>query len=360
MWEQTAGDMAVAFVLLSLIALATAPGTERIDAAATGLQRYFSTPNGYLNSCGATGGVGGGSRWECICETTQPPFCRNCWRWWMAGALQALVDLNNATSHHPSRNATAALLEKTWTSSPFTTRAYPTWAYVDDYLWYTLLWLRVHQTSGDGRYLQEATATFDQMARWGMDEPCGGIFWMYPDNDKDGARKNAVTTLEAVSAAAQLALAHRAADPGKAAGYEAQAHRLWAWLQSTPLLSTAPLVQDNVSDAAGGGRLQCCNGSASGTSIIYGHSGRCAVNQGTTTWTYNQGGHAARHPTLTLAAPPCPRYHPLPLDTSPPPPSRPPPRQACCLVPRRTCTRSRATRPTSRSPHACSTPPRAA
>ena len=121
----------------------------------------------------------------------------------MAGALQALVDLNNATSHHPSRNATAALLEKTWASSPFTTRAYPTWAYVDDYLWYTLLWLRVHQTSGDGRYLQEATATFDQMARWGMDEPCGGIFWMYPDNDKDGARKNAVTTLEAVSAAAQ-------------------------------------------------------------------------------------------------------------------------------------------------------------
>ena len=220
-------------LLLSRLVPGAAASTERVDAAIDGLQLYFSTANGYLNSCGATGGVGdGSSRWECSCEATQP-FCTQCWRWWMAGALQALVELNHATTH-PSRNATAALLELCWLHSPYTSRFMPSWAYVDDYLWYTLLWLRVHQMHVHGsangtRYLQEATATFDMVYQYGADEPCGGLFWLYPDGDTHGARKNAITNLEAVSAAAQLAVAHRATDPARAARHTRQALRLWAW-----------------------------------------------------------------------------------------------------------------------------------
>jgi len=240
----------IMFALACSASFAEPTNTTRIDATIDGLQRYFTAAGGYLNSCGATGGLGGGSAWECTCEKTHTPFCTNCWRWWMAGALQALVDLNNATAHHPSQNATTTLLDSCWMHSPYTSRYFPTWAYIDDYLWYTLLWLRVHQTREDAnetRYLDEATATFDLMAQWGVDEPCGGIFWMYPDGDVHGARKNAITTLEAVSVAAQLSVAHRATDQARATRHEEQVRICCDRLPATgrtpfcALVLTAPL-----------------------------------------------------------------------------------------------------------------------
>ena len=48
-------------------------------------------------------------------------------------------------------------------------------------------------------FVDEAAATFDLMWSFGADEACGGIVWLYPDVDP---RKNAITALEAVQAAA--------------------------------------------------------------------------------------------------------------------------------------------------------------
>lgn len=286
--------MLPALVIGASAAAPSPPSTLRVDAAVDGLNRYFGTTQGFIKSCGATGGNGGASRFECKCQTaTHPPFCTNCWRWWMAGSMQSLVELNAAVPNHPSRNTTLQLLDDAFKTSPFTTRYNPSWAYIDDYLWYTLLWLRVHQFHGaaDTKYLDEAAATFDLMYEWGSDEvvgDCGGIFWMYPDNDAHGARKNAITTLEATAAAAQLALAYRKADPSRSQGYAAQARQLWKWVNTSGLLSAAPLVQDNVSAATGSSFL-CCNGTSAGEGS-YGQAARCAVRgSGATTWSYNQG-----------------------------------------------------------------------
>ena len=68
---------------------------------------------------------------------------------WLTGLLQLLADA--------------------WKTAPFTSRFEPVWAYIDDYLWYALLWLRVHQVHGDGdsTYLTEAAETFDLNASRG-------------------------------------------------------------------------------------------------------------------------------------------------------------------------------------------------
>ena len=94
-----------------------------------------------------------------------------CFRWWMAVSAQTMVGLHaNADTHLrsarppsqmlpsqmlPSRNETLQTLEKLWRHSPFTSRVYPTWFYVDDYLWYVLLWLDAYRWLAEPRYLEE-------------------------------------------------------------------------------------------------------------------------------------------------------------------------------------------------------------
>lgn len=270
-------------LVAALLALLFQPSSAdhalaRVDAAYDGLQHYFfQRKDGFWKACGQNGGLGHApSRFDCVCEKGTP-FCKNCYRWWMAVALQSLVSLNEAIpSGHSSLNTTRQLIDTMRQRSPYTLRAQPSWAYIDDYLWYVLMWLDVYRWLGHESDLTEAAATFDLMTRWADDTSCGGIVWMYPDTDP---RKNAITTLEAMQASAQLAVAFEArGDAARARGYRKRARALWAFFDDVSLLGNESLVHDNVTGSAHGA-FHCCNG----------HEAPICKPRGTLTWTYNQG-----------------------------------------------------------------------
>ena len=261
--QDTSQDMKLGLLVrLSTIAVAATSAKppeaqQRVDAAWDGLQQYFYNSTGFWKSCGQTGGHGGASSFGCACEPYSS-FCTLCYRWWMSIGVQSLISLNKLTNGtHRSYNTTIDLIGKMYAKSPYTSRFGPSWAYIDDYMWYVLMWLDVSRwpdpgpASASAVWLSEAAATFDLMDDFGKDEPCGGLVWLYPDVDP---RKNAITALEAIQAAAQLSLQlANSTRPGadvQAQRYRARALRLWSWFEGVGLLGSDSLVQDNVSVAA--------------------------------------------------------------------------------------------------------------
>ena len=273
--------MSVGPVVLALLLsahAAEASAADRVDAALSGLQRYFFDDAGsFWKACGQNGGLGKApSNFDCKCEVTSP-FCKNCYRWWMAVTVQSLLGIHAAVPDHPSLNTTKAIVDTFRRKSPYTTHANPAWAYIDDYVWYVLMWLDVHGSAalGEGRDLTDADDTMELMTQWGAD-PCGGIHWMYPDVDP---RKNAITTLEAVQASAQLATALKFRRPIRAREHRQRALAYWRFFQGVHLLGDDPvLVHDNVTGTAHG-LFHCCNGTTA----------PLCEPRDTITWTYNQG-----------------------------------------------------------------------
>ena len=254
---------------------ASPPTTSRVDATLSGLHRYYYSPPGFYKSCGQNGGLGKStSSFECECEQGTP-YCRNCYRWWMGVTLQSFIALNRAVPHHSSLNTTHALLASMRTHSPYTTRAAPSWAYIDDYVWYVLMWLDAYRWLGIKGDLDEAAATLELMTQWGVDRACGGIDWMYPDTDP---RKNSITTLEVIQASAQLGVALKSSAPLRAAEHRHRALSLWSFFESVNLLGDDMLVHDNVTGTAHG-KFRCCNAT---------HAPVCEPRD-TLTWSYNQG-----------------------------------------------------------------------
>ena len=92
------------------------------------------------------------------------------------GRRRVIVDLNALVPAHRSSSLTLAVVDAMLLRSPYTARYAPSWAYIDDYLWYVLMWLRVARWKGNETSLvDEAAATFDLMWSFGADEACGGI-----------------------------------------------------------------------------------------------------------------------------------------------------------------------------------------
>ena len=154
------------FALVVLGVSVSAPGSHvvdasRADAAFKGLQAYFFDDRGSIwKSCGQNGGLGHApSSFECKCESG--PFCKNCYRWWNAVAVQSLITWSQAMPSAVPRNETIRLIETMRAHSPYTTRADPAWGYIDDYLWYVLLWMDVYEWLGDAKDLEEAVSTLE-------------------------------------------------------------------------------------------------------------------------------------------------------------------------------------------------------
>mmetsp|Transcript_3205 Transcript_3205/g.9786 ORF Transcript_3205/g.9786 Transcript_3205/m.9786 type:complete len:329 (+) Transcript_3205:24-1010(+) len=275
--------------LATVLAVAHAGDTPvaRATAAYAGLRVYFyNGTSGFLKSCGQTGGAGSAAdRFNCACETDVGPHCRNCYRWWHAVGMQTLIALDRVGAGGSFHSEVINMLDLLQQHSPYTARAYPSWVYADDYLWYVNMWLDAYSWVGGREKLFEARETFEMIWSMASDEPCGGLVWMWPDDDP---RKNAITVLEAIKAAARLAFFGERGVPS----YRSRALRLWEWFEDVGLVSidTHGLVLDSVNGSAK--QAYCCNA----TSAEIGRQGRRSTVEGEmcsprgrTTWSYNQG-----------------------------------------------------------------------
>ena len=166
---------------------------ERVDAAIDGLQTYFFDAKGsfwkavrspqtlppphasqvqVLNvrcpsraQCGQNGGNGAApTNFDCTCEDDSP-FCKNCFRWWMSTTMQSLMALNEALPGHTSFNLTMRQIQAMREHSPYTSRAQPSWAYIDDYLWYVVMWMHSYDWHGETGDLEEAAGTMELSSR---------------------------------------------------------------------------------------------------------------------------------------------------------------------------------------------------
>jgi predicted alpha-1,6-mannanase (GH76 family) len=126
--------------------------------------------------------------------------------------------------------------------------------YYDDNGWWGLAWVAAFDLTGDPRYLATAEGIFAHNTG-GWDGVCrGGMWW-------NTARKykNAITSELFLTLAARL---HQRAGGGRD-DYLAWALRAWEWFSSSGLIGPSGLVNDGLTASC--------------------------VNNGRTTWTYNQG-----------------------------------------------------------------------
>ena len=135
--------------------------------------------------------------------------------------------------------------------------------FFDDNLWWALAWVAAGDLTGDERYRAAAQAIFAHSLS-GWDDACGGGLWWNEKRDY----KNAITNELFLTLAALLA----ARVPGRPE-YRDWALREWEWLRGSGLIGPSGLVNDGLTAGC--------------------------VNNGGTTWTYNQGvilgGLAALH-----------------------------------------------------------------
>jgi len=134
----------------------------------------------------------------------------------------------------------------------------------DDHQWWLLAWARAYEVSGELDYLQRAVLVFDFIVANGWTPAfCGGGVSWCPVTGSDKPYKNAVTS--ELFFASAMALAPYEALTSKPDGFfVAWAERIWAWLDASGMQSAAGLFNDGLTQDA-------------------------CVNNGQTTWTYNQG-----------------------------------------------------------------------
>ncbi len=157
--------------------------------------------------------------------------------------------------------------------------------FYDDEGWWALAWIEAYDLTRDPNYLEMAESIFNDMAdAW--DDNCGGGIWW----SKDRNYKNAIANELFLSVAAHLANRTSRATQRK---YLKWGSKEWRWFQGSGMINSESLINDGL--RKGPGQL----------------AGGACVNNGRTTWTYNQGvilgglaelSAASRDATLTEAA----------------------------------------------------------
>lgn len=93
----------------------------------------------FFFSCGEIGNLGVGSTLD-QCSCNNPDTCVNCYRWWSAVALESIATygIYMNTSNHSS------VSDMIFDHSAYNANWQPENAFIDDFLWYGITYLRVY------------------------------------------------------------------------------------------------------------------------------------------------------------------------------------------------------------------------
>ena len=134
--------------------------------------------------------------------------------------------------------------------------------YLDDEGWWALAWIDAYDLTRNKEYFAMGESIFADMAtEW--DDTCGGGIWW----SKDNQYKNAIANELFLSVAARLA---NRTSGTKRKQYRAWGNREWSWFQNTGMINRTGLINDGLKIMGTGATARC-------------------INNGQTTWTYNQG-----------------------------------------------------------------------
>jgi predicted alpha-1,6-mannanase (GH76 family) len=171
--------------------------------------------------------------------------------WWnSANVLTAYVDYSRRTGSSTYRGAIGTTYDRNAAGNFLNT-------YYDDEGWWALAWINAYDLTADARYLNMAKTIFNDM-KGGWSTTCnGGIWW-----NKTPQYKNAIANELFLSVA--IRLHQRTPGDAGAGSFLDWANREWAWFSASGMINANNMVNDGLAD------------------------GTC-VNNGQTTWTYNQG-----------------------------------------------------------------------
>jgi Glycosyl hydrolase family 76 len=177
--------------------------------------------------------------------------------WWnSANAITVLDDymeLSHSKEYRPILGNTFSIAQRT--HKDFLNNFY------DDEGWWALAWISTYDLTRDPKYLAMAEVIFTDMAAGWSDDVCGGGIWW----SKDRQYKNAIANELFLSVAAHLA--NRVTGPEDKEQYLSWAQREWQWFNASGMINAKGLINDG---------------------LISKPPSAC-VNNGQTTWSYNQG-----------------------------------------------------------------------
>lgn len=92
----------------------------------------------FFFSCGEIGNLGASSLDQCSCN--DPATCVNCYRWWSAVSLESIATygIYMNTNNHSS------VADMIFDHSAYNANWQPENAFIDDFLWYGITYLRVY------------------------------------------------------------------------------------------------------------------------------------------------------------------------------------------------------------------------
>ncbi len=176
--------------------------------------------------------------------------------WWnAANAMTVLANYSRVTASTQYLPAIANTFTQAQTAHPNFLNLYD-----DDEGWWALAWIDAYDLTDNPAYLAMAETIFaDISTEWDTTTCGGGVWWKKPAD-----YKNAIANELFLAVAASLA--NRTTGTASAS-YLAWAQKEWTWFKASGMINSQNLVNDG---------LTSTNPTA-------------CVNNGRTTWTYNQG-----------------------------------------------------------------------
>jgi predicted alpha-1,6-mannanase (GH76 family) len=177
--------------------------------------------------------------------------------WWhSANAITMIANYEAATGD----TSYYSVLSNTFTAAQSTNSNFID-SYYDDDGWWALAWINAYDLTGNTSYLSMAETIFSHIATngWNTTTCGGGVWWSTAETYKNAIPNELFLTIAAK-------LANRTTGSASAA-YLSWAQQEWTWFKASGMINSQNLINDGLTST----NPQAC------------------VNNGETTWTYNQG-----------------------------------------------------------------------